>query len=93
MSNRHQERKIVGTKTRHPLTVNNKVSPAQLALKPGAHVKVTRDDGSVESRMVKSAPWQMGHGTWVVGISGIAGGYALCRVQPYDDCDEPQIDG
>lgn len=29
---------------------------------------------------VKYAPWQLGHGEWVIGLKGITGGYALDRV-------------
>lgn len=48
----------------------------------GAEVEVTRDDGTTETRRVKYAPWQLGHGAWVVGLEGIAGGYALERCRP-----------
>ena len=46
----------------------------------GEIVSVTRDDGSAEMRSVKYAPWQLGDGTWVIGLDGIAGGYLLSRV-------------
>lgn len=58
------------------------VAPDQLALKPGDAVDVTLDDGRTERRSVKYAPWQLGDGRWVVGLSGISGGYDLGRVVP-----------
>jgi hypothetical protein len=50
------------------------------ALKPGTIVLVRMDDGQEKEFEVKYAPWQLGHGTWVVGLRGIVGGYALDRV-------------
>jgi len=64
------------------LEIHNGVTEAQKNLKVGDEVLVTRDDGKVERRVVKYEPWTLGDGTWVVGIKGISGGYALCRVQP-----------
>ena len=55
---------------------------AQIDLKPGDQVDQTDDFGNVHRRTVKYAPWQLGHGDWVVGLIGIRGGYALRRVQP-----------
>jgi len=42
-------------------------------------MEVTRDSGTKERRRVKYIPWQLGDGTWVIGLRGIAGGYALSR--------------
>jgi hypothetical protein len=58
------------------------LSLEQLALRPGDVVLQTDDSGAVNQRTVKYAPWQLGDGTWVIGLKGIAGGYALCRCQP-----------
>ena len=49
-------------------------------LRPGDVVLVRKDDGREDEHMVKAHPWQLGHGTWVVGLRGISGGYALSRV-------------
>ena len=70
------------------LEIHNDVSPEQLALKPNDRVEVTRDNGLTELRRVKYAPWQLGDGTWVVGVYGISGGYALCRVRPVPERED-----
>lgn len=49
-------------------------------LKEGDEVFVRKDDGRIEKHIVRTAPWQLGHGTWVVGLSDISGGYDLRRV-------------
>lgn len=49
-------------------------------LKPGDRVIVRRGDNEREVCTVKIAPWQLGHGEWVIGLAGIAGGYDLDRV-------------
>jgi len=45
----------------------------------GTEVVVTRDDGTREIRKVRIPPWQLGSGDWVVGLTGISGGYSLER--------------
>lgn len=52
----------------------------RLALKPGDRVRVRLDSGQVDEFEVKYAPWALGHGTLVIGLRGIAGGYLLSRV-------------
>jgi hypothetical protein len=47
----------------------------------GTDVTVTRDDGSLWLTRTRTDPWQLGDGTWVVGLEGRAGGYALDRVR------------
>lgn len=64
------------------LEIHNEVTPGQLALTRDDRVYVLRDSGLVETRRVKYPPWRLGDGTWVVGVYGLAGGYALCRVTP-----------
>jgi hypothetical protein len=49
------------------------------ALKPGDEVLCVNDSGQTHKRIVKYSPWQLGGGTWVVGLKGISGGYALHR--------------
>lgn len=49
-------------------------------LKVGDKVLVRMDDGNLKEFVVKYDPWQLGHGEWVVGLKGIAGGYLLSRV-------------
>lgn len=60
-------------------------------LREGDWVIVTRDDGREELRRVRREPWQLGHGAWVVGLSGISSGFALerCRKAPRHDWSEP----
>ena len=48
----------------------------------GLAVVVTLDDGAQLHTTTCSEPWQLGHGDWVVKVSGIRGGYALRRVRP-----------
>ncbi len=55
---------------------------AQLALKPGDWVVVELDDGSNYNDVVRSEPWKLGGGVWVVMLEGRAGGYALHRCTP-----------
>lgn len=50
----------------------------------GQKVVVTNDFGKEEVRTVRLLPWQLGHGAWVIGLSGIAGGYSLERVKPLE---------
>lgn len=51
------------------------------ALIPGDCVEVLRDDRKTTTHhRVKYAPWQLGHGEWVIGLDGIAGGFLLSRV-------------
>lgn len=50
------------------------------SLAVGRRVVLMKDDGSEITKIVKYAPWQLGHGEWVIGLSGIAGGYLLSRV-------------
>jgi len=49
-------------------------------LKPGDVVLVRKDHGKIDTHTVTREPWQLGHGTWVIGLSDRNGGYALGRV-------------
>lgn len=49
-------------------------------LKPGQKVVVRDDAGHEAVWEVRSSPWQLGHGEWVVGLRGKSGGYLLSRV-------------
>lgn len=49
-------------------------------LQVGDVVIVRRDCGTEEERTVRIAPWKLAHGDWVVGLTGISGGYDLARV-------------
>lgn len=51
-----------------------------LGFKVGDPVIVVRDDGRREETTIACRPWQLGHGAWVVGLTGITGGFALGRV-------------
>jgi hypothetical protein len=46
-------------------------------LQVGDKVLVQDDAGNKGEYLVKQAPWMLGHGAWVVGLSGISGGYSL----------------
>lgn len=48
-------------------------------IRTGDLLEVARDDGRRERRRVKYPPWPLGDGTWVVGLEGLRGGYALSR--------------
>lgn len=50
-------------------------------LVPGDTVLVTDDSGNQAEFLVRHAPWQLGHGAWVIGLAGISGGYSLDRVE------------
>lgn len=73
---RDLHRKLIESAT--PLT-----HEMRLGLKPGDRV-VVRLDGvhpvGDDVYEVKHAPWQLGHGAWVIGLHGISGGYDLSRV-------------
>lgn len=56
------------------------------ALKVGDRVRVRGDDGTEFDYTVKAAPWQLGHGEWVVGLRGITGEYLLSRVVGLANC-------
>jgi hypothetical protein len=47
---------------------------------PGDEVAYLDDTGREWFATVKYAPWKLGHGEWVIGLDGIAGGYLLSRV-------------
>lgn len=49
-------------------------------LRVGDVVVVRLDDGSEVTTTVRMEPWQLGHGTWAIGLKGISGGYSLARV-------------
>lgn len=52
----------------------------RIRLRPGDVVRVRDDNGTDGDFVVKTAPWQLGHGAWVIGLNGISGGYSLDRV-------------
>lgn len=62
-----------------PLPAERVPHPSLVRLVEGDLVDVTKDLGEVERRRVRIAPWQLGHGAWVVGLEGISGGYLLTR--------------
>jgi hypothetical protein len=54
----------------------------------GELVEVTRDDGTIEKRVVREEPWELGNpgsGRWVIGLRGIPGGYDFRRVRKVRD--------
>ena len=63
------------------MKITNRVTKAQLALKPGDMVDVTLDDGTKQCMSVKHEPTKVG-GTWVAWLNEISGCYALCRCKP-----------
>ena len=52
----------------------------RLLLRPGDIVIVKDDNGNEADYEVRTAPWKLGHGQWVVGLKGVSGGYSLDRV-------------
>lgn len=58
--------------------------------KIGQTVVVKMDDGKLYAKKVKYEPWQLGDGTWVIGLEGISGGYALNRVV-IGSCEEANM--
>jgi hypothetical protein len=57
-------------------------TPAQLAIKPGDRISVVQDNGTSVISTARSAPWQLGDGTWVVSYEGRSGGFLLTRCSP-----------
>lgn len=53
----------------------------RLSLKIGDRVVVRHDDGRRLIHTVREEPWMLGHGVWVVSLTGISGGYSLERVE------------
>lgn len=51
------------------------------SLKKGELVVAELDSGKRRALFVKQPPWQLGDGEWVVGLSGISGGYLLSRIR------------
>lgn len=72
---REMHRRMIASAT--PLTVEQKRQ-----LQPGDRVVVRLDAHPIGDDIyeVKYAPWQLGHGAWVIGLKGISGGYDLSRV-------------
>jgi hypothetical protein len=73
---RNMNRKIVESAT--PLTVAQRRQ-----LRIGDCVVVRMDHGHPVGDMVctvRAQPWQLGNGTWVIGLNEISGGYDLSRV-------------
>lgn len=54
--------------------------PERQSLVPGDCVAVLGDDEAELERVVRLAPWQLGHGEWVIGLCDVSGGYLLSRV-------------
>jgi uncharacterized Zn ribbon protein len=57
-------------------------------IKPGAKCKRyklmhPRDHWDGEIREVVSEPWQLGHGTWIVKVTGIPGGVHVDSLEEY----------
>jgi hypothetical protein len=48
----------------------------------GTAVIVRRDNGDELHTTTRSEAWELGHGTPVIKVQGIAGGYRLDRVTP-----------
>lgn len=66
----------------------------RLGITDGDRVIVEDDSGATAEYVVKSAPWQLGHGAWVIGLVGISGGYAIDRVRRVvygDPSAEPRL--
>jgi hypothetical protein len=57
---------------------------AKLITRIGMKVSVRKDDGFSMVTVTTSAPWQLGHGAWVVKVDGVSGGYDCARVSPVE---------
>jgi hypothetical protein len=55
--------------------------PDLIHLAPGTPVVVRLDDGKDWETTTRSSPWQLGHGEWVVLLTGKVGGYQLSRIR------------
>jgi hypothetical protein len=62
-----------------------KVTPRQLGINSGDPVMVELDNRTRLKATALSSPWQLGHGQWVIKVSGISGGYDLSRVRPISE--------
>lgn len=60
------------------------VTAELIGLQPGDFVIVTMDDGKKILKAVRSRPWMLGHGEWVVKLEGSAGGFMLSRCKKTD---------
>lgn len=58
---------------------------ARLGLRPGDRVVYRDDFGDLRPAVVRSEPWRLGSGAWVVSFVGRVGGYDLARVVRRDD--------
>lgn len=56
----------------------------QLDLTTGDMVEYTQDDGSPIVCSVRSEPWRLGDGTWVIKLGGKSGGVMLTRCKKLD---------
>jgi hypothetical protein len=50
-------------------------------LKNGMAVKYYEDDGSITLAQTRSEPWMLGHGQWVIKITGKTGGVDCARIK------------
>jgi hypothetical protein len=58
--------------------------------KIGQVIIVKMDNGKLYSKKVKYEPWQLGDGTWVIGLEGVNGGYSLDRIV-INACEEANM--
>lgn len=68
----HHRRRISGAV---PITVEEKRN-----LQVNESVLVRLDDGHEDIFVVRAVPWKLNHGAWLIGLTGIVGGYDLSRV-------------
>lgn len=76
-----------------PLDIPRIPHPALLRIREGDAVDVALDNGKVRRTRVKHAPWQLGHGAWVVGLRGVSGGYLLQRCVPVRESEARHAQG
>lgn len=53
----------------------------RLGVTVGDRVVVEHDGGGQVEHEVRTSPWRLQSGHWVVGLSGISGGYSLDRIR------------
>jgi hypothetical protein len=67
---------------RKSLEIHNRVTTDQMRIRAGDPVVLTDDFGKEHVTRAATEPWKAGGHTWLIGVEGRSGGYALCRIRP-----------
>ena len=62
--------------------IQESYSAAMLLDEVGMPVIVIEDNGQEAHTRLRSLPWTLGHGAWVVSVEGKSGGYDCARIRP-----------